>query len=365
VKTPFPCESPPPRSSRPAIRRSALAAFLITLGWLATARADLDDLPPAGDPREAAGIPRKDWVQSNASVNPSASSGAPDVSVTVPPPSGQEWPEASLYQFIVHHATVLHVDDPTARDLVRWRGGKQSICPLTVGLSPQDDALVTARVRALAAYVGAPVQSDSQCKGNVQIIFTNNPQEKMDHVLKWAAYYFRNRYAGGMRDLIAFNSGHAVQGWYMTTRGGPAVLNTDVSLVGLDLLPLWPKVTQNYAETRRVSTRGGGAGSSESGIGLVILVVDTTQVASYAITTVADYLAMLTLSVVQSPDHCDALPSILDLMSSTCGARPAPTGMTTGDIAFLKAFYNHNTGLGGSLSRADIQGNMLQQFRHP
>src|SRR6202041_1165634 len=100
-----------------------------------------------------------------------------------------------------------------------------------------------------------------------------------------------------------------------------------------------------------------------SGIGIVILVVDTTKVAGYTIEALSDSLAMLSLSVAQSPDPCDPLPSILDLMSSSCGAREKPTAITAGDLAFLKALYYKNTGLGGSLSRFQIQDNMMQQFK--
>jgi hypothetical protein len=72
---------------------------------------------------------------------------------------------------------------------------------------------------------------------------------------------------------------------------------------------------------------------------------------------------MLSLSVAQSPDHCDPLPSILDLMSSSCGAREKPTAITAGDLAFLKALYYKNTGLGASLSRFQMQDNMMEQFK--
>jgi hypothetical protein len=37
--------------------------------------------------------------------------------------------------------------------------------------------------------------------------------------------------------------------------------------------------------------------------------------------------------------------------------------MTAGDIAFLKALYYKNTGLGPSLSRAEIEANMRRQFK--
>jgi hypothetical protein len=327
-------EMPTARKRKYEIRRIVLATFVITIGWLATASAT-GESPTIGD-----------------------------VSVSAPtPPTDQELAGNSLDEFILHHATTHYVDTSTTGNLARWRGGRQSICPLTEGLTPGYNAFVTARLRALAAYVGAPV-ADPQCKSNVQILFTNNPQEKMDSITAWATGpAFHNRYAGGARDLIAFKSDHAIQGWYMTTSAGSAVLNTDVALVGLNVLPIWPEITQKYIGSSATGTRVGGSSGSGSGIGIVILVVDTTKVVGYTIGTIADYLAMLTLSVAQSPDHCDPLPSILDLMSSSCGRREMPTAITAGDLAFLRALYYKNTGLGPSLSRADIDGNMMRQFK--
>jgi hypothetical protein len=217
----------------------------------------------------------------------------------------------------------------------------------------------------VAAYVGAPVQSNLQCEDNVQILFTSKPKEVMDEVMKWATATstFGIRYSGGMKDLLAYRGDYAIQGWYITTRGGARVLNTDVALVGLDVLPVWPQIAQKYLGSNAIGTRLGGSSGSGIGIGTVILIVDTTKVGGYSIGTIADYLAMLTLSVVQSPDHCDPLPSILDLMSSSCGTRAMPTAITAGDLAFLKALYYRNTGLGPSLSRAAIQDDMMRQFK--
>jgi hypothetical protein len=311
-----------------------------------------------GEPISHAGLP-----SIAADANASTTSPTADVTVTTPSlPAAQELSGDSLSQFIAHHATVRYVTTATARNLARWRGGKQSICPLTVGLSPADNAYVTARLRALAAYVGAPVDPDPHCKGNVQIVFTGNPREKMDDVIQWATAAFGIRYSGGQRDLIAYRGEHAIQGFYLTTRGGARVLNTDVALVGLDVLPVWPQVEEKYLGGGRLGTRLGGGSGSGAGIGVVILVVDTTGAAGYSIATLADALAMLTLSVAQSPDHCDSLPSIMDLMSSGCGTRDQPAAITAGDLAFLKALYYLNTGLGPSLSRAEIQDNMTRQF---
>jgi hypothetical protein len=356
-------ELPMARRRKYEIRRIVLAALVITIGWLATVRAGMGDAL-AGSSGEVANAPAAQSAQSDPHVNSEPSPDLPDVTVFAPRlPTDQELAGHSLEEFVLHHATTHYVDIGTTGNLARWRGGKQSICPLTEGLTPGYNAFVTARIRALAAYVGAPVQSDPQCKGNVQVLFTNNPQEKMEAVIKWATVYFRNRYTGGMKDLIAYRSDHAIQGWYMATSGGATVLNTDVGLVGLSVLPIWPQITQNYIGVGKTGTRLSGGSGSGIGIGIVILVVDTTKIVGYTVGALADYLAMLTLSVAQSPDHCDPLPSILDLMSASCATREMPTGITAGDLAFLKALYYKNTGLGPSISRSAIEDNMVQQFK--
>lgn len=291
---------------------------------------------------------------------------APDPVVTViqpAPPTAQELAGNSVDEFVAHHATSHFVNHGTMGKFARWRGGKQSICPVTAGLSPGYNTFVTARLRAVAEYVGAPVDPDPLCKSNVQILFTTHPEEKMESVVKWATSpAFHNRYAGGAKDLLAYKSDNAIQGWYLTTVGGAQVLNTELSMVGFDVQPLWPQITQKYIGSDTIGTRLGDGSGSGSGIGVVILVVDTSKVVGATVGTISDYLAMLTLSVAQSPDHCDALPSILDLMSPSCGAREKPVAITAGDLAFLKALYYKNTGLGPSLSRAELTGNMMRQF---
>ena len=333
----------------PGIPPVFMAVLIATIGLHATARADGLLNRGKGGSGAAAGTLEGQSPQPNPhEANPPE---IPDVTVTAPtPPTNAELAGDSLSQFIVHHATVHYFNTGVTGGLARWRGGKQSLCPVTAGLSLAQNSYVTARVRALATYVGAPVDLAQHCEDNVQILFTNEPEKKMNSVTEWATFYFRNRYKGGTKALIAFKGDHAIQGWYMTTNGGASVLNTDVEFLGLNVLPIWPQIDPR--------TGGGDTG----GIGVVILVVDTTKVGGYPIEAIADYLAMLALSVVQSPDHCDPLPSILDLMSSNCGAREAPTGITAGDLTFLKALYYKNTVWSRSLSRSQIQNNMVRQF---
>jgi hypothetical protein len=348
---------------RPGILLVFIAVLIAAIGLHATAQAE--DLFDHGMTIAA---PTRTGGSGVAARTPEAQSGQPNPNQAYPPetpdvtvtaaraPTDAELAGDSLSQFIVHHATVHYFNPGVTGSLANWRGGKRSICPLTKGLSPEQDDYVTARIRALAAYVGAPVQPRPQCEYNVTILFTNNPQAEMDEVFKWATVYFRNRYAGGTRDLIRFTSGHAIQGWYLMGGG----LNNDLELAHLDVWPIWPQITQHYAAIGPTGTHFGGGRTS--GIGAVILVVDTTKVVGYRIGAIADYLAVLSLSVAQSPDHCDLLPSILDLTSSSCGAREMPSGITAGDLAFLKALYYKSTGLYGTLTRSQIQNNMVRQF---
>jgi hypothetical protein len=52
------------------------------------------------------------------------------------------------------------------------------------------------------------------------------------------------------------------------------------------------------------------------------------------------------------------------VLSAACTARQIPAALTAGDLAFLKAIYYKNKGLGPTLSRAEIEGNTNRQFEH-
>jgi Secretin and TonB N terminus short domain len=277
----------------------------------------------------------------------------PEIAVTAARlPTDEELAGNSLSQFVDHHATTHNFATPVDRNLGRWRGGMQSICPATTGLSANSNAFVTSRLRAVAEYVGAPVQSDPNCLDNVTVVFTDNPEQAMKGIVSWAEKYFqRNNHYQSIKRLIAYTSDHAIQGWYFTTRGGARVSNTEIALLPVNLLPIWPKIDPR------------NDGRDTNGIGAAVLIVDARKIDGTPIGAIADYLAVLSLSVIQWPDHCDPLPSILDLMSSSCGAREKPTAITAGDLAFLKALYYKNTAWGGSLSRADIEANMMRQFK--
>lgn len=295
----------------------------------------------AGDASHAPGLPR-----------------FPDVAAIAPAaPTAAELAGDGLSQFIVHHASTHYSASVGAATggLLRWRGGRsETVCPETSGLGQDYDDFVSARLRAVAAFVGAPVHPDTQCVPNVHILFTTQPRSAMQWVLDRGAHTLGVKFPHQMEKELDVSGQHAIQGWYITAGGGAAVLNADPQFIGgIELQGLWPRVIPSSAYVN-----GGGRS-----ILTVFLAVDTNKVAGYTIGAIADYLAVAALTVVQSPDHCDPLPSVLDLMAPSCASRGAPTSVTAGDIAFLKALYFRNTGLGRTLSRDEIEINMLQQFR--
>jgi hypothetical protein len=112
----------------------------------------------------------------------------------------------------------------------------------------------------------------------------------------------------------AMQHGFAIRG--ATAGGGDNILNADAKLIRhVELLPRWPLVLQ---------TGLNGGGCCYSGIVGAIFVIDTAKVAGYTLGSIAEYVSMLALSMVESPDHCDPLPSIQDLMAPSCGARDPP-----------------------------------------
>ena len=322
-------------TNRSRIHRLALATLGLSIAWMATVSAD--NLDPAVATSMVSNAPEK----------------FPDVtSFSTTPPTDQELAGDSVYQFIVNHATKKSPSSNAFATSPRWRGGRpETICPVTLGLDAAYNSFVSARLRAMAAYVGAPVQPDLHCNDNVQIVFTTEPDKLMDEVIQRAAHRFGVRiHDYQIEKQEAVSSAHAVQAWFLTTEGRSSVWNADATQVGpVELQALWPRVIVG--------------GCCSGGIVGAIFVIDTAKVAGYTIGSIADYVSMLALSPVENPDHCDPLPSILDLMAPSCGAREKPAGVTAGDLAFLKALYYHNTGVGPSLRRNEMQTNMMRQFK--
>jgi hypothetical protein len=84
-------------------------------------------------------------------------------------------------------------------------------------------------------------------------------------------------------------------------------------------------------------------------------------VSQYSLAAIADYIAMLALTHA-SLGGCSELPSIIDLLSADCGARPLPQSITAADASYLKALYSSNLEMKVSLERGEIHDRMLRDI---
>jgi hypothetical protein len=285
----------------------------------------------------------------NAAAAEAPSVSVPEVTVIAPrPPTPDELAGEAVQNFIASHATpstVIH-------QIMRWRNG---ICPVANGLTPAFNAFVSARIVAVATTVGAPRAADEKCKHNVEILFTTEPQQVLDELVKKrGGRVLGFHYPSETKKASTFRA--PIQGWYVTsTRGDNAQEAVDAAVT----LPV------GYGQGPPVP--GGRLGSrlftgQSSAIVSAIIVVDSNRMSGHAIGSISDYLAMMILSQAQSPDTCGTLPSIIDLMASNC-AREEPAQLTAGDIAFLRALYATDLRENLSLATSDIQSAMMRDFK--
>ena len=246
--------------------------------------------------------------------------------------------------------TPAKANDPTAASspatitgqLARWRVG---ICPLVRGLSPAFNDFISARVQAIAATVGVPEEKAEHCKQNVQIIFTTEPQKVLEDVVKHYTWMLGYHHVSQERRIATFS--RPIQAWYVTaTRGGFGEEYID------DVFGSPPPGLLGSRLTTGQSTS----------VVFVLIVADTSQIEGFTIGSISDYAAMVALSQPQSLDGCSELPSIVDLLSSTCAAGAKSEAMTAGDIAYLRALYSTYMEQPLSLQRSDIRNKMMQEF---
>ena len=283
----------------------------------------------------------------------------PTVTVTAPkPPDPEQLAGDSVPKFIAAHARPATVTG----QLARWREG---ICPETSGLSPAFSAFVSARIQAVAVAVGAPHKDSGHCKANVRVLFTNEPKQVIEELVKRDPALLGFHYAQQTQRIATFD--HPIQGWYMTATQGdrgdialdnPNPIQQTTSPLGN---PVGRALESGTTPGGRLGTRL--ATGQNSLIVHALVVVDAKRVSGFTIGSISDYLAMLVLSQTRSADACGLLPSILDLMASHCEEPEKPDAVTAGDLAFLRALYAADLRENLSLEASDIQNAMMREFK--
>jgi hypothetical protein len=268
------------------------------------------------------------WAQSTTFslvVNPPVET----VIVTAPAWLGDH-PQTVIHNFVRSYALAAPVSD----EISRWKRG---ICPTTHGLTQaENNAYVTERIKEVAEEIGAPVEAPP-CHANIDVIFTDKPQDFLDQVRKEGGASLL-----GPRPSQAATVGtmrYAVQAWYAT-----ATRDTNGHLIGDDEDGNGT-YGSNFNDIPRRAVMGSLLRTDlKSELTHIYIIADTGKTQGYRLGAIADYVAVLALSQTQSFETCKSIPSITNLISPSCGADLKPSSITDTDMAFLKAVYTMDPG---------------------
>jgi hypothetical protein len=270
---------------------------------------------------------------------------APDMTLESVTVSATKASEAAIDSFIGTRATATRV----ANKLARWR---RAICPETRGLGPTYAKFVTGRIREIAEAIGARVDEDEKCTPNIEIVFTTAPQGLLDSVRKehpsYLGYYDNQSQADKLATVT-----YPIQSWYTTATGdltgepqvdggkkqGVEFQATSMTVTapgGLGMAPSMQTFSMPSA-TARSTTGSRISDGLSSEFFHILIVAEPAKLYEHDVGTIADYVALLALSQQGSPDRCEALPSITNLLAPGCAT--AARTITDGDLAYLRGLY--------------------------
>ena len=273
----------------------------------------------------------------------------PPAATTVAPLTVQATPSPAVVQkqtrsFVQTYAAA---PNPEIDQIVRWH---DAVCVQVVGKITLDQAaLIALRIEAVAKSLNLPAHA-AGCRPNIEIKFTDRPQDTLDEVAKKEEQVLGFHYPSGLKALKTVT--RPIQAWYMTaTRGG-------TNLAGMAFAYLdghggpGPSSWRHQPKQEVIDAPENGPPTScgdnphftaclKGVFKNVLMVADTNMVQGKDVGAVADYMAMLALSQPRSLDGCYALPSVIDLMAKTaCPGRDPPDGLTPADAAYLTALYS-------------------------
>jgi hypothetical protein len=278
-----------------------------------------------------------------ALAQPAPSSTVEALTIVAPKAEQEKLPDL-VNRFVTAHSATSRIDQ-----LSRWAG---PVCPQTGGLTAPFDAYVTARVKAVAASIGAPVEKRPNrsfpCKTNLLVVFTTTPQTLMDDVRKHHPQMLGFHYAAQAQRLAIVN--RPIQAWYMTGTA-PEGGNVEID----DEFHRLPGGSAGSRLTSRISSQFVG----------VLVVIDASRIVGHQIGAIADNAAMLSLAHATQANGCSDLPTILDFLNPDCPAEADPPGLSRYDVAYLKGLYSINPEEHLSAQRSEIGSRILRELSAP
>jgi hypothetical protein len=251
-------------------------------------------------------------------------------------------------------AAAMLQSSPTNESLARWT--YKPVCPLVAGLGRAQGEFMLRRLSLAAQAAGAPLGPED-CKPNLFVLFTQDPERLLNAVWRHTPTLFNYQFGGEVRRFIA--TPRPVRVWYnigTTSMDGAALVaglqlgNSSVFGRQYDNEPIVNRLPSSLASRLTYSVT--------NDILSVIIVVDARRLASLGIGQLADYLSVVGLAQTNLDKDLGSAPTILNLFRGEEG--PRPTEMSLWDRALLRALYN--TPHQARLQLSEIQTAALHQI---
>jgi hypothetical protein len=243
----------------------------------------------------------------------------------------------AIDQFVGAFATPTHMTGKMAR----WETG---ICPLTVGQQPAFTKFVTDRVKEVAAKVGAPVNNAASCAPNIDIVFSRIPQELLDNIRGHQPDYLGYAESNAELEKRAKMT-RPVQAWYATQtqdRQGRNRIDSGMRLGEGSAVACTAcgrgGPTDYLADATYAKVSGNRINDEvKSSFYHVVIVADINGLKGYEAGPMADYIALLALTQLNSLDVCQPLSSVENMLAKGCEAKTG--ALTQADLAYLHGVY--------------------------
>ena len=267
-------------------------------------------------------------------------------------------PDAVIKSFVDSRAASA----PALGKMAKWAHG---LCPVTAGLPPAHNMLVTRRVREVAAMVDAPLLAEANCKPNIDIVFTRRPQVLLDRVRIENPVLLGYHVKAEAEKIATVR--YPIQAWYTTEtedEQGLRQIDNPQDRHGSDMIipaganPACPNgCTWHFPYARTMKISGSRISDGlRSELFHVMVVIDLDRITGLEIGALADDIAVMALAQPQSFEACLTPPSIINLVTQECADKSK--AITEMDLAYLRGLYQGVTDLSFALQKAHIADRM-------
>jgi hypothetical protein len=222
------------------------------------------------------------------------------------------------------------------------------VCPATVGLAPEANEKVNARIRRIAAAIDLRV-AKAGCEPNALIIVTPNKQALIERLVKERPGFFGALSLRQIRSL-AKSSGPAAA-WQL---GGP------IDEGGAPLA-----TAQGIYVNRTIESQSRLKNPIRRGFDASAVVVETAALEGLTATQLADY-AMMRLFAELDPARLPAPApvTILNVLTAPPGTA-VPITLTQWDLGLLRGLYASSPDLHTTSQRSEIAREVRKELEKP